>query len=365
MFQNWLQPIDPRLFKVKKLASFQLGKHLQFYTDSADLMEVNIGLIGIGEKDANPIRQALYELVFPFESLKIVDFGNVRKADAAFVIPLIKAVQESKIFPIILSNDPKHVLAQFKAFQHLQLLNLVHVDERIPFDQKLKNESSYFLNDIIKNKQSRLFHLGLIGGQAHFIPPETFQYMEKRNFDCIRLGKARQEIGELEPIIRNGDLLSFNLSAVKQVEAPGQSKASPNGFNMEEACQISRYAGMSDKLKSFGIYGFRAALDRKRQTAQAIAQMIWYFLDGFHNRKNDFPVSNEGLVEYIVSFKKLDYQLTFWKSTKSGRWWMQVPVKHKKKINRHRLIPCSYNDYRLASQEELPDRLFKALKRFS
>lgn len=365
MFQNWLQPIDPHHFKIAQLANFQFGKQIQFYTDSADLMATKVGLIGIGEAETDAIRQALYELVFPFEQLKIVDFGNVRKTDTAFIIPLIKAVQESKIFPILLSNTPLHSIAQYKALQGLKQLSFIHVDERIPFAPKIEDKNIYYLNDIVKSKRERLFHLGLIGGQAHYIPPSTFKYLEKRNFDCIRLGKAKQDLIELEPIIRNGDLLSFNLSAIKQIEAPGQSKASPNGFTIEEACQISRYAGMSDKLKSFGIYGFRKTLDRKAQTAQAVAQMVWYFLDGFYNRKNDFPVSNEGLVEYIVDFKELDYQLTFWKSNKSGRWWMQIPVKSKKNIERHRLIPCSYNDYRLASMEELPDRLFNALKRFT
>lgn len=87
--------------------------------------------------------------------------------------------------------------------------------------------------------------------------------------------------------------------------------AFPSGFILEEACQICRYAGMSDKLKAFGVFGFRSSMDRKTQTAQAVAQMIWYFLDGFHHRKGDFPASVEGLVEYVVDLKQLDYQLTF------------------------------------------------------
>jgi formiminoglutamase len=69
-------------------------------------------------------------------------------------------------------------------------------------------------------------------------------------------------------------------------------------------------------------------------------------------------------VEYIVPLKQLDYQLTFWKSKRSGRWWLQVPVKTKKQHQRHRLIPCSYEDYQLAGQDQLPDRLLEAFRRF-
>ncbi len=121
---------------------------------------------------------------------------------------------------------------------------------------------------------------------------------------------------------------------------------------------------MSEKVKSFGIFGYKASLDRKAQTANVLAQMIWYFIDGLSHRKGDFPISTEGLTEYIVEVKSLDFTVTFWKSQRSGRWWLQVPVKTSKQQQRHRLIPCSYNDYKLASQGELPDRLVNGLKRF-
>jgi formiminoglutamase len=140
--------------------------------------------------------------------------------------------------------------------------------------------------------------------------------------------------------------------------------ATPSGFFSEEACQLCRYAGMSDKLTSFGIYGFDAALDLDRQSAQVVSQMIWYFMEGVFSRKQDYPVSNKGLTEYIVEFRKLHYQLTFWKSIKSGRWWMQVPAATQKKHDRHKLVPCSYQDYQSACREELPERLLQAMKRF-
>jgi formiminoglutamase len=121
---------------------------------------------------------------------------------------------------------------------------------------------------------------------------------------------------------------------------------------------------MSDKLSSIGFYGYQENLDSQRTTAKTLAQMIWYFIEGFYNRRGDFPASMEGLTEYIVASKTHDFQLTFWKSNKTGRWWLQVPVKTKKKHQRHRLIACSYNDYLQAGKDELPPRLSKAFDRF-
>jgi formiminoglutamase len=135
---------------------------------------------------------------------------------------------------------------------------------------------------------------------------------------------------------------------------------------MEEACQICRYAGLSDKLKAFGTFGFRGDFDRQGQTAQTTAQMIWYFLEGLLQRKGDFPASLDGLTEYIVERKGYDPPLKFWKSRRSGRWWVQVstPSVEAGPVQQ-RLVPCSHNDYLAAcQQDELPERILNILKRF-
>ena len=363
MFQNWLQPLKG---PVEALEDHQFGRHIQRYTDELpELKDTRVAIIGIGEEDARAVRNELYRMSYPFRGLEIADLGDVRNTETSFIIPLIRELLDSQIFPLILGNAARQALAQYKAFQSLQqLISLAVVDERIAYSRESEDKELYFLKEILDSKHSRLFHLSFIGCQAHFVPPGTFEYLDKRNFDYTRLGKAKAEPAELEPLIRDCDLLSINLSALKQADAPGQQNATPSGFTSEEACQIARYAGMSDKLKALGLYGFQHSLDRESQTANAMAQMAWYFLDGFYHRKGDFPASTDGLAEYIVDFKKMDYQLTFWRSDRSGRWWMQVPVKTRSKYQRHRLVPCSYNDYMLACKDELPDRLLHAMRRF-
>jgi len=365
MFQNWLLHLPNEL---PPLEDHQFGEHLLRYTGKGlpDLSDTKVAIIGIGQEDADAIRTALYQLSYPFEGIQVADLGNVRKMNTSFLIPLVAELLESKIFPIIIGSLPSYALAQYKAFQSLQyLINLTIVDEQIAYSANSEDKKKYYLNQIINSPQSRLFHLNFIGAQAHFVAPTVFDELEKRQFDYTRLGKARADITELEPLVRDGDLLSINLSALKAAEAPGAASPSPSGFSVEEACQITRYAGMSDKLKTFGIYGYQKDKDANQQGAMAVAQMVWYFIDGFQNRKGDYPAGTEGLTEYIVEYKTLDYQLTFWRSEKSGRWWMQVPVKSKSKYQRHRLVPCSYNDYLLACKNELPDRLLRALRRFN
>lgn len=365
MLDNWLKPISPSALP-KELAPHQFGAQVLLYKDTLpDLTETRLALLSTQEAEADAIRRALYQMSFPFGILKVADLGNVRKSEPNFVIPLLKELLDSQIIPILLSPSELHLVALYKAFQSLQShVSLTVVDERVRLDVSQNQKQAHYLNDILLNPRSRLFHFSAVGCQTHYTDPAAFYFLDQNNFDCIRLGSVRADLSEAEPVIRDGDLLGFHLSALKQADAPAQEMPTPSGFTIEEACQLCRYAGVSDKLKAFGLFGFQEAHDYNAQTAQGLAQMIWYFIEGFYNRKNDYPASNEGLTEYIVDFKNMEYQLVFWKSQRSGRWWMQVPIKIGKKFNRHRLIPCSYNDYKMACQDELPERLLNAYKRF-
>jgi hypothetical protein len=139
--------------------------------------------------------------------------------------------------------------------------------------------------------------------------------------------------------------------------------ATPNGLYAEEACQIMRYAGLSNRLSSLGIYQYNPAYDYRNQTAILMAQMIWYFVDGFYARKNDNPAENEeGFIKFIVDISDTEQELVFYKSKLSDRWWMQI---HDTKENKTHLISCSYNDYKQACSDELPDKWLKSLARFS
>ena len=366
MLDNWLRPIDANLAKELDLSSSNFGSKVQRHEDELpSLKNTSIALIGIGEQETNALRKALYRMSFPFGKLQIADLGNLRNEDNSFIIPLLQELLEGNICPIVIGHDEKFIQAQFKAHHAvLPFVSFASVSERIAFHPVHSEMKGNYLNPIFNGK-NQLFHFAAIGSQSHFVEEEIFIELEKRDFDCVRLGKAKGNLPELEPFIRDADLVSFHLNALKRLEAPGVENASPSGFFSEEACQITRYAGMSDKLTSVGFYGFKHNLDEYDQTAQVLAQMVWYFIDGFYSRKKDFPASMDDLMEYIVDFKGHDYQLTFWKSNKSGRWWLQVPVKTKKKLQRHRLIPCSYSDYLQTLKEDLPSRLLNAFKRFS
>src|SRR5690606_3752835 len=134
------------------------------------------------------------------------------------------------------------------------------------------------------------FNYSNIGYQTYFVNQESLRVMEKLFFDVHRVGEIAGDITKAEPVIRNANMLSFDISAIRSSDAFGNANAGPNGFFGGEACQLCRYAGMSDKLSSIGFYEFNPVYDQNGQTALLLAQMVWYFIDGFYHRKKDFPL---------------------------------------------------------------------------
>ena len=155
------------------------------------------------------------------------------------------------------------------------------------------------------------------------------------------------------------------MSSIKQSDAPGNSTSSPNGFYGEEACQIAKYAGISDKVSSFGLYDLNPKFDRHNQTTHLAAQIIWHFIEGFYQRKKDYPFTDiDNYQKFIVHLVKINHDLIFYKSNKTDRWWLEIHF-IKSLVNKKLIVACSYEDYQMACNHEIPDRWWKIYQKIS
>lgn len=357
--------------------------HIDFFNNQ-DLSDYKLAIIGVGEERSafnnegcalapNHIRKYLYRLTSFNTSNKIIDLGNLKIGssvnDTYFALSsILEELIKKEITPIIIGGSQDLTYANFLAYKNLeQTVNLVTVDSRFDLgvpDDELNSQN--FLTKIILHQPNFLFNYSNIGYQSYFVDKDENELMNKLFFDTYRLGQVQKNIEEVEPIVRNADILSFDISSIRQSEAPGNKNASPNGFYGEQACQITRYAGLSDKLTSIGFYEVNPEEDKNGHTAHSVAQMIWYFIDGFCNRKQDFPIgSRKNYLKYMVNIQEGKNEVVFYKSDKSERWWMDVPYPSHNKIKyeRHLLIPCSYDDYQTACNDEVPDRWWQTFQK--
>ena len=384
----FLEPLDPERFDNYGDQKTTFGNVITKNINAEkfpDTEGYHIAIIGVGEdrgsvhndgagRAPDIIREKLYNLKISENPYRIIDLGNLKlgktlKDTYAAVSSILVELLKEKILPIILGGSQDLTFAQYTAYEKLEeTVNIVSVDSSFDLgstDQPL-NANSY-LGKIVLHEPNFLFNFSNIGYQTYFVGHEQIELMNRLYFDAYRLGQVRNDIEEVEPIVRNADIMSFDITAIRQSDAPGNGNASPNGFYGEEACRIVRYAGMSDKLTSFGIYEINPLFDNHDQTSHLAAQMIWYLIDGYYNRKKDVPLKNKtGFTRYNVSMKKSEQEIIFYKSTRSERWWMEVPYhSNKVKYERHHLVPCSYKDYETAVREEMPERWWQAFQKIS
>jgi arginase family enzyme len=315
------------------------------------------------------IRDYFYHLYTHWKELNLIDLGNIRQGntieDTYFAVKEVVAELISQgIIPIILGGSQDLTYANYMAYENIgKVINFTAVDPEFDLgqDEHEINAKSY-LSRIILHQPNYLFNFTNIGYQSYYTDHDAIILMKNLFFDAHRLGVVRANMEEAEPMIRNADFLSFDISSIRNADAPGNYYSNPNGFLGEEACSICRYAGLSDKLSSIGFYEYNPRHDINGQTAKLLSQMIWYFIDGVVNRALDLPEENSGdYVRFMVKVEGFEDQLVFLKSKRTERWWMEIQNSRSvgEKYRRHQFVPCSYSDYQKALNHEIPDRWWK------
>ena len=367
----------------------QLKNFISSYTsesDFPDLDNIDIAIVGVCEDRRaytnigcalapNKVRDYLYSLYPGSFRPRIADLGNIEAGhDVEDTYYALKSTVDylirKNIVPIIIGGSQDLTYAQFLGYEKLeQTINVVTVDAGFDLgNHEEETTNTAYLGKIILHQPNFLFNYSNIGYQTYLVDHTSLEMMNKLYFDTYRLGQVRDAIEEAEPIIRHADMLSFDISSIKHSDAPAHSMAQPNGFYSEEACQMMRYAGMNDKLTSVGLYEINPEYDTQGKTSNLAAQMIWCFMDGFYSRKQDFPSrTNPDYVKFHVVLQEEKYEINFFKSKKTNRWWMEIPYPPSKglKFERHTLLPCSYKDYELAVKNEIPDRWWQTYQKLS
>ncbi|MFN0729708.1 formimidoylglutamase [Polaribacter gochangensis] len=381
---DFLIPIKETIIAHLVLQSAQsLGRNIQVHSSQngfPKLDAIQIAIFGVQEdrnavdnincgENLEEIRKHLYQLFPGNWHTKIADLGDIVKGntieDTYFAVnSLTTYLIKNKIIPVIIGGSQDITYANYRAYDSLeQTVNLVSVDSKFDIESAEEGlNSRSYLSKIILDKPNNLFNFSNIGYQTYYNSQEELDLLNSLFFDTYRLGEVK-DLTIVEPIMRDADIVSIDIGSIRQSDAPANNNTSPNGFYGEEICAISRYAGISDKVTSFGIYEYNSKLDNNNQTAHLIAQMIWYFIEGVNFRAKDYPFCTKETYQKFIVLIENDDPINFYKSDKSGRWWMEINIITNNKYKRHALIPCTYQDYLEAIEQKIPERWYNALRK--
>lgn len=376
-FLQYLSPVDVAS-QVRKTGS-SLFEFTTFYLPGTniDFSEFQFVIIGLTDDRnsnnegtmyaASTIRQFLYNLQIHTRQISFLDLGDiitgatvndthfaVREVVASLInlnvfIVMIGASQDM-MFPILRSSLAAPSRTTFSV-----------IDSSLD----IGNTNTFSNTSLICHLASLplLPRVSFLASQSYLIPASHFDFAEKNSFKLFRLGKIRHDINKAEPVIRDSFALFFDIGAIRQSDAPGNANVSPNGLYAEEACQLCRYFGLSDQSRLFHISEINPSCDIANQTSHLAAQLLWHVFDGYVSRKNDYPaIPLKKLQKIVVSSVESLHDITFYKSLKSDRWWIEID---NETDGDNSIIPCNFEDYQIACSNHIPDIYVSELSRKS
>jgi arginase family enzyme len=379
---DFLSPVDNEIVQfVSTLSTQHLGNKVSFHTDKEfpDIDKIRVAIIGVPEnrgdfsayENSNVvfIRKELYKLFPGNWQSAIADLGDILPGnsvdDTFYALKEVVAVLLKKgIIPIVIGGSQDLTYSMYRAYDKLeQMVNIVSIDSKFDIGAPEEGVSSNsYLGRIIIDEPNNLFNYCNIGYQTYFNSQEEIDLIEKLYFDAYRLGEISNNITLSEPVLRDADLVSLDLTTVKSSDSGNLHNFTPNGFNGKEICSLARYAGISDKVSSFGIFNH----NNTKEEAVLIAEIIWYFIEGVCFRSNEYPFgSKNNYSKYIVLLEEDNEEIVFYKSNKTERWWIEIPFfpNAHNKLEKNTLLPCSHEEYLTACNQEIPERWWKAQRK--
>ena len=377
----FFSPVDESLYAdLTSVSCFY--KSLRVYSEKMpDYKGAHLAIIGVPESRGNKmnegtcdapdeIRRKLYQLKRGSGSYRIVDLGNLLpghdlEETYTRLSEICRMLLEENILPVIIGGSQDLDYGQYSAYETLdKLVSFLNVDAHLDLEDKNEsNPSRQHIHKILLHEPNYLFSYTHLAYQTFLIDPLSVSVLEKLYFEAFRIGQLRTNLQEIEPAIRNADLLSFDITAIRSSDAPGNANAQPFGLTGEEACQICWYAGLNEKLSSIGFYEYNPEFDDvHKKTASVAATMIWYFIEGYYGRKNESNFRSNDFIKYTVAMPVEPETIAFYKSKLSEKWWMEVPYSNgREKYARNSIVPCSYYDYQTAVKGEVPERYISTL----
>ncbi len=371
MFSEYFSPVKFEIIDyVNKLDNNQLGSKLKINgRDNLNSFEsLDIVIFSVNEYRFNSgirksfnadkdFRKKLYSLYYGNWNLNIYDLGDLENgnlvSDTQFALSkILEFFSKNKILVITIGGSQNLLFDIYSSLKEtLQKINLVSVDNKIDFS----NNNESFLHKIIIDENNKLANFSNIGYQKHLTSVPENKLLDKMYFESINLGKIKYNVAEAEPVLRDSDIVSFNINSVKAGEL-NNAHQYPNGLSSYELCSLSRFSGLSSRVN---IVSYFENWDLSIMNS-LLAESTWYVIDGYATRINENPLSDSN--DFIYYHIELDnYKFKFYRSKLSDRWWVEFLNDEIISIEKD-IISCTFDDYNNCKNSVIPERILTRLK---
>lgn len=236
-------------------------------------------------------------------------------------------------------------------------VSIVLTDKPIINDLEIEGEHLSCISntlEMVHNLEIDFDHLSILGIQKHLCDHERYANYMNSMYNILRLSDIRNDSGLSEVVLRGSDRVVFDMNCIRKSDIPGNSSSSFCGLLIEEACQLMKYIGSVDQLKTIEIchINFDQAADSAYY--DLISLLIWYMMEGTTFRQTGHSISHKK--QYVIYPEGSQYPLYFYNESVTDKWWINTTD------DMNDLIPCSPMDYQNARNGIISERIMKIVE---
>jgi formiminoglutamase len=245
------------------------------------------------------LRRALYNLTpdpdnKPFEAVlrHTRDLGNLeveadledgQRALGDVLAPLL----DRGVFAIVLGGGHEtsygHFLGYARRQASVDVLNWdAHTDVRELKDNRGHSGSPF--RQMIEDPSGCCRRYTVAGLQPHLVARAHLEFVQQHGRAIWRDEVTTEVIHDIYRETRKPTLVSFDLDAIRQSEAPGVSAPTAGGLGSELWLDSAYQAGRSSAVSSADVVELNPEVDQDDQTARLAAITVWRMLRGLADR---------------------------------------------------------------------------------
>jgi formiminoglutamase len=195
---------------------------------------------------------------------------------------------EAGAFVIVLGGGHEASYGHFQGYalarRKVEILNWdAHADVR-ELKQGQAHSGSPF-RQAIEDPSRACRRYTVAGLQPHSVARAHLEFVQQHGRSVWRDEVTRERIEELYQSAQAPALVSFDLDAVTEAEAPGVSAPGAGGLSSEIWLAAAYAAGRSPAVASADVVELNPAVDRDGQTARLAALTVWWILRGYTERR--------------------------------------------------------------------------------
>jgi arginase family enzyme len=345
--------IAPRQFRTEK---WQIGNKItsEIKEDSIVLLFVSDyrGANGDAEsQDFTGIRREFYKLSQLDFEIPIIDLGDLVSGktpqDSHYILQeVLSACHQRGAIPVIIGGSNDFAFSLFSALNyHQKDINYTQISNVVSLKEDEQIHESTFLSKILGSKDFSIKNYHHLGYQKHLNEMDSVKLIKEVQFDIIRLAEMMNSTEKTEPYFRKADLVTINCDAIETFAEALSMNPQVNGLNRREICAYMKEIGLSERLKSVGIFNYNIYSD-SQLNHQLLAQMIWYLIEGINIQKSHPKEKSYETFFVLIN----DEKYAFKRDVFSNLWYFGEDE------DIDNCIPCSRSDFDEAKKGFLSHR---------